>query len=131
MRRTEMREMRFEEVYTGWTESWLTQEEAARILGVCDRTFRRYIELNQASFCRAPVDEVMAVADRYKSHYRGWNVKHFYLKYQKDVGQRSYSWFKNTLQSRGLVSKVSKRGIHRKHRDRSPLPGLGIIPCFL
>jgi transposase len=133
MRRTEMlreiRKMRFEEVYTGWNESRLTQEEAARILGVCDRTFRRYIDryeylgmdglsdkrLSQASFSRAPVDEVMAVADRDKSHCRGWNVKHFYSKYQKDGGQRSYSWVKNTLQSRGLVPKVSKRGVHRKH----------------
>ena len=48
MRRTEMlqeiRKMRFEEVYGGWSESRLTQEEAARILGVCDRTFRRYID---------------------------------------------------------------------------------------
>ena len=48
MRRTEMlqeiRKMRFEEVYFGWSESRLSQEEAARILGVCDRTFRRYID---------------------------------------------------------------------------------------
>ena len=104
MRRTEMlqeiRKMRFEEVYSEWNESRLSQEEAARILGVCDRTFRRYIDrydhwgmdglsdkrLTQASFRRAPVDEVMAVADRYKSGYRGWNVKHFYSKYQKDGG---------------------------------------------
>ena len=47
MRRTEVlqeiREMRFEEVYFGWSESWLSQEEAALVLGVSDRTFRRYI----------------------------------------------------------------------------------------
>jgi transposase len=116
----------------------LTQEEAARVLGVCDRTFRRYVcryeekgleglsdkRLTQASFRRAPVDEVMAVADRYKSLYRGWNVKHFYSKYWKEGGQRSYSWVKNTLQSSSLVPKVSKRGVHRKHRERSPLPGM-------
>ena len=36
--------MRFEDAYEGWTESRLTQEEAARLLGVCDRTFRRYID---------------------------------------------------------------------------------------
>ena len=39
MRRTELlqeiRTMRFEEVYAGWTERRLTQEEAARVLGVC------------------------------------------------------------------------------------------------
>jgi len=47
MRRTEMlqeiRKMRFEEVSLGWSESRLSQEEAARVLGVCDRTFRRYV----------------------------------------------------------------------------------------
>ena len=142
MRRTEMlqeiREMRFEELYFGWSESRLTQEEAARILGVCDRTFRRYIDryeeagisglsdkrLTQASFRRAPVDEVMAVADRYKNRYQGWNVKHFYSWYRRDGGRRSYSWVKNTLQSSGLVPKVSKRGVHRTHRERAPFPGM-------
>jgi len=41
--RQEIRKMRFEEAYFGWTEKRLTQGEAARLLGVCDRTFRRYI----------------------------------------------------------------------------------------
>jgi len=45
MRRTKMlqeiRKMRFEEVYFGWSKSRLSQEEVAQILGVCDRTFRR------------------------------------------------------------------------------------------
>ena len=141
MRRTEMlqeiRKMRFEEVYFGWSESRLNQEEAALILGVCDRTFRRYIDryeeagisglsdkrLTQASFHRAPVDEVMAVAERYASGHRGWNVKHFYSWYRRDGGGRSYTWVKNTLQSRGLVSGSAKRGAHRKRRERAPLPG--------
>jgi transposase len=109
--------MRFEEVYLGWNESRLSQEEAARVLGVSDRTFRRYINryeemgleglsdkrLTQASFRRAPVDEVMALSSRYEGRYRGLNVKHFYSKYQKEGGLRSYSWVKNMLQSRGLV----------------------------
>src|SRR5450759_3217027 len=94
MRRTEMlqeiRKMRFEEVYFGWSESRLNQEEAARILGVCDRTFRRYIDryeesgisglsdkrLTQASFHRAPVDEVMAVAERYAIRQRAVSYTH-------------------------------------------------------
>ncbi|HLE17781.1 MAG TPA: ISNCY family transposase [Syntrophales bacterium] len=142
MRRTEWlqetRKMRFEEVYFGWSESRLSQEEAARVLGVSDRTFRRYINryeemgleglsdkrLTQVSFRRAPVDEVMAVSARYYGRYRGWNVKHFYSWYQRDGGQRSYSWVKNTLQARGLVAKVSKGGVHRKRRERSPFPGM-------
>jgi len=142
MRRTEYleenRKMRFEEVYLGWNESRLTQETAALVLGVSDRTFRRYIDryeeeglaglsdkrLTQASFRRAPVDEVMAVADVYSSRYRGWNVKHFYSRYRREGGTRSYTWVKNTLQSRGLVLKSSKRGVHRKRRERAPLPGM-------
>ena len=142
MRRTELlqeiRKMRFEEVYGGWTESRLTQEEAAQILGVCSRTFRRYVDryeeeglrglqdkrLTQASFRRAPVDEVMALVGRYESRHRGWNVKHFYSWYKRDGGQRSYTWVKNTLQSRGSVSKAAKRGTHRKRRERSPLDGM-------
>lgn len=65
--------MRFEEAYEGWTENRLTQAEATRLLGVCPRTFRRYISryeedsldglidkrLAQVSHRRAPVDEVM------------------------------------------------------------------------
>ena len=47
MRRTEMLQeilrMRFKEVYEEWDKRRLTQEEAAQILGVSDRTFRRYI----------------------------------------------------------------------------------------
>ena len=134
----EIRKMRFEEVYGGWNESRLTQEEAARILGVCDRTFRRYIDryeqggmeglsdrrLTQASFRRAPVDEVLAVSDLYRSRHRGWNVKHFYGWYRRDGGQRSYTWVKNTLQGAGLVSRARKRGVHRKRRDRAPLAGM-------
>ncbi len=38
----EIRKMRFEEAYVGWQEKRLTQEQAAEILGVTDRSFRRY-----------------------------------------------------------------------------------------
>ena len=44
MRRTELlqevRKMRFEEACGGWQERRLTQEEAARLPGVCERTSR-------------------------------------------------------------------------------------------
>ena len=142
MRQTEMlqeiRKMRFEEVYYGWSESRLSQEEAALVLGVCDRTFRRYIDryeesgmvglldkrLTQASFRRAPVDEVMAVVERYNSRHRGWKVKHFYRWYRRDGGRRSYTWVKNRLQAKGLVMRSAKRGAHRKRRERAHIPGM-------
>jgi len=71
--------MRFEEAYGGWNTGRLTQEEAARLLGVCERTFRRYLgryesegleglldrRLTQASNRAAPVDEAMAMQEQY------------------------------------------------------------------
>ncbi len=80
--------------------------------------------LSQISHRRAPVDEAMRLVDRYRSRHRGWNVKHYYAWYQRDGGQRSDSWVKNTLQGAGVVTKVPKRGVHRKRRDRSPWPGM-------
>ena len=39
----ETKQMRFEEAYDNWQAKRLTQEEAAQLLGVCQRSFRRYI----------------------------------------------------------------------------------------
>ena len=39
----EIRIMRFKRVYTGWKTRTMTQDQAAEILGVSARTFRRYI----------------------------------------------------------------------------------------
>jgi transposase len=130
--------MRFEEAYGGWQSGRLKQEEAARLLGVCERTFRRYIDryeeegldglidkrLNQVSHRRAPVDEVMRLVDRYRRNHEGWNARHFYAWYQRDGGKRSYTWVKTRLQEAKLVPKAAKRGAHRKRRERSPLPGM-------
>ena len=138
--RQEIRKMRFEEAYYGWTERRLTQGEAAKLLGVCDRTFRRYINryeengldglidlrLEQVSHRRAPVDEVVSVTERYRKRHFGWNVKHYYSWYRRDGGKRSYTWVKQRLQEAGLVKKAPGRGKHRKRRDRSPLPGMMI-----
>jgi transposase len=142
MRRTEWlqetRKRRFEEAYKGWQARRLTQEEAARLLGVGERTFRRYIDryeeagleglidkrLEQVSQRRAPVDEVLAVTERYRRRHLGWNVKHFYAWYRREGGGRSYSWVKNTLQRVGLVTKAVKGGTHRTRRERAPWPGM-------
>ncbi len=40
----EIRKMRFEEAHEGWQKGRLWQVEAARLLGVCERTFRRNID---------------------------------------------------------------------------------------
>jgi len=36
----------------------------------------------------------------------------------------SYTWVKQALQGAGLVKRKSKRGVHRKRRERRPLPGM-------
>lgn len=142
MKRTELlqeiRKMRFEEAYFGWSEGRLLQEEAARLLGVCERTFRRYVDryeddgmeglldrrLGQVSARRAPVDEVAGLLERYRGRHLGWNVKHFHSWYRREGGARSYSWVKNALQGAALVNKVAKRGTHRKRRAPAALPGM-------
>lgn len=70
--------MGFEEAYEGWNAERLTQSETAQLLGMCERSFRRYVSryeaegrdglidrrLEQVSNRRAPVDEVMALSER-------------------------------------------------------------------
>ena len=121
----ETRKMRFEEAYGGWQGGRLTQEEAARLLGVCERTFRRYIDryedeglqglidkrLNQVSHRRAPVDEVMRLVDRYRSRNEGWNVKHFYAWYKRDGGGRCYTYRGRTASYPTAPSQIPASGI--------------------
>ena len=35
--------MRFQEAYEGWDQGRLSQKEAAELLGMCERSFRRYL----------------------------------------------------------------------------------------
>jgi transposase len=130
--------MRFEEVYEGWQEGRLSQEAAARILGICDRSFRRYRDryeeqgieglfdkrLNQASHRRAPVDEVMALTEKYRGGYAGWNARHFHSWYWREGGRRSYTWVKRQLQEAQLIPRGKRKGAQRKRRERSAVPGM-------
>jgi len=36
----------------------------------------------------------------------------------------SYTWVKQALQTAGLVKRKARRGVHRKRRERRPLPGM-------
>lgn len=135
----ETRRMRFEEAYFGWRDGSWSQREASRMLGVCERTFRRYVDrykaegleglldrrLTQPSHRRASEDEVRRLEVLYRDHYEGWNVRHFFSFYQRmHGGDRSYSWVKNKLQEAGFVRRYRGRGKHRKRRERAPIPGM-------
>ena len=132
--------MRFEEAYEGWNMGRLTQAEAGLVLGMCERSFRRYLSryeadgleglidrrLEQISNRRAPVDEVMALTELYQTRHSGWNVKHFHSWYKREGGTRSYTWVKKRLQQAKLVPKTEKHGVHRKRRERCALAGMMI-----
>ncbi|MEX2131103.1 MAG: hypothetical protein WD772_06415, partial [Pseudohongiellaceae bacterium] len=53
------------------------------------------------------------------------NLKHFHEHYRRThEGVRSYTWVKNTLQSKGVITKGKRKGTYRKRRERAPLPGM-------
>lgn len=133
--------MRFEEAYTGWLERRLTQEDAAALLGICERSFRRYIDryeeagmeglidkrIGEVSHRKAPVDEVLRLETLYTERYDSWNVAHFYERYREQHrGGRSYTWVKNRLQGAGLVERGKRKGRHRLQRVRKPMVGMMI-----
>ena len=132
--------MRFVETYEQWNAGRLTQAEAGRILGMCERSFRRCLcryeadgleglidrRLDQVSKRRAPVDEVMALTTQYQTRHSGWNVKHFHGWYKQAGGQRSYTWVKRRLQEAKLAPQAKQQGAHRKRRAWRALPGMMI-----
>ena len=96
----EVRQMRFEELYARRQRRELTMMEAAEMLGVTERTFRRWstryeaegIEgledrrLGRVSARAVPVDEALQMVTLYESQYTGWTVKHFSERWQAEPG---------------------------------------------
>ena len=135
----EVRRMRFEELYERRQRREITMAEAGELLGVTERTFRRWStryeaeglegledrRLGRASARAVPVDEALQMVMLYESRYLGWTVKHFHERWQTEHrGARSYTWTKNRLQRAGQVARAPRRGAHRKKRPRKPLPGM-------
>ena len=110
MRRTEqlqgLRLMKFEDVYGRCYRGDLSQAEASEILGMSERTFRRWREryeaegaaglydrrLGRVSARRAPVDEVMRVLELFETRYPDFTAKHF----PREAGLRA--WLRAELQ---------------------------------
>ena len=135
----EVRQLRFEELYERRQQRILTMAEAGEMLGVTERTFRRWSgrydaegadgvqdrRIGRASARAVPVDEARRMLTLYETRYTGWTVKHFHERWQTEHGgTRSYSWTKKTLQAAGQVVRAPRRGAHRKKRPRKPLPGM-------
>jgi len=117
----------------------ITWWQAAEILGVSDRSLRRWKRRYEVhgydglfdrrkgkpSPKRVPLEQVEEVLRLYQEKYTDLNVRHFHEKLGEEQGiGLSYTWVKLALQGAGLVKKGRKRGVHRKRRPRRPLPGM-------
>jgi len=113
--------------------------DAAEMLGITERTFRRWSarydtegadglqdrRLGRASARAVPGDEALQMVRLYETRYTGWTVKHFHEHWcPAHGGTRSYTWTKKTLPAAGHVARAPRRGAHRKKRPRKPLPGM-------
>lgn len=143
MRWTEARQgvrmMKFLDILGRYEAAEFGQMEAAELLGVGERTFRRWREryeeegeaglldrrLGKVSGKRVPADREAEVEALYRSRYSGFTAKHFHEHLVRDHGfSWGYTWTKTFLHSKGLLEKAKRRGAHRRKRERRPLPGM-------
>ena len=143
MRRTEqlqgLRLMKFEDVYGRCYRGDLSQIEASEILGVSERTFRRWRDrweadgaeglydrrLGRVSARRAPVDTVARVLELFETRYWDFTAKHFHEKLVAEHGfGLSYNWLRLSLQAHGKIKPARRRGAHRRKRPRRPMAGM-------
>jgi transposase len=130
--------MRFSSILERSERSELSQMEAAELLGISERTFRRWRKRHAQAGAegladlrlgpsprRAPVAEIERMLGLYRALYRGFTVKHFHeqlaKRHQYTLG---YTVTKLHLQRSGLVQVATKRSAHRKKRPRRPLVGM-------
>ncbi len=117
----------------------MSQLEAAELLGMSERTFRRYVDrfeeegdeglvdrrLGRRSGRAVPEAEAEEVERLYRERYQGFTAKHFHEHLQRNHSFRwGYTWTKTFLQERGLLAKAPRRGAHRRKRPRRPMIGM-------
>jgi transposase len=143
MRRTEQRQglrmLKLRDVVSRWEGEELSQLEAAELLGMSDRTFRRWVRrfeedgeeglmdrrLGRRSGRAVPDAAGLEVERLYRERYAGFTAKHFHEHLVASHGFRwGYTWTKNHLQRSGLLGKAPRRGAHRRKRPRRPLVGM-------
>lgn len=143
MRRSEahqgVRMIKFLDILGRYEAAEFSQLEAAELLGVGERTFRRWRQryeddgeaglldrrLGKVSGKRVPSGREAEVEALYRTRYAGFTAKHFHEHLARDHGFAwGYTWTKTFLQSRGLLARAERRGAHRRKRPRRPLPGM-------
>jgi transposase len=133
------RMMKLQDVILKAMAKKITWWEAAEIIGVTDRTMRRWRERleehgysglrdgrkDKPSLKRVPLAVAEEVLRLYQETYSDLNIKHFHEKLQSEHQiELSYTWVQLALQGAGLVAKARKRGKHRKRRERRPMAGM-------
>ena len=133
------RAMKIKEVITRAMSGQINWLEAAEIIGITDRSMRRwrkrlstggYEDLldrrtRRPSAKRIDMATVEKVLRLYREKYFDLNVKHFVERLHGEEGiALSYTWVKTALQNAGLVKRYAKRGPHRRKRPRRPLTGM-------
>src|ERR1700757_458143 len=133
------RAMKVQDVLLQAMAKKITWWQAAEILGISDRHMRRWRERyveegynglydrrrGKPSRRRVPGATGGKVFALYRGRDFDLNVQHFHEKLQAEHGMElSYTWVKQALQGAGLVARGRKRGVHRKRRERRPLPGM-------
>jgi hypothetical protein len=133
------RAMKIREVITRAMSGKINWLEAAEIIGITDRSMRRWRErlsvqgyeglfdrrTRRPSARRIDIATVEAMLKLYREKYFDLNVKHFVEKlHHEHQILLSYTWVKTALQNAGLVKRYAKRGPHRKKRPRRPLTGM-------
>jgi transposase len=134
-----IRRMRFEALLERQEEGALSQAEAAEMLGMCERSFRRWRDrlrdegeagladrrLGKPSSRRAAGEEISRMLGLYRERYADFTVKHFHEQLVKRHGYKlGYTVTKVHLQRAGLVVRARKRSAHRKKRARRPMLGM-------
>src|ERR1700704_2363210 len=117
----------------------ITWWDAAEIIGVTDRTMRRWRarlesdgysglvdrRKDKPSDKRVPLATVELVLRLYKETYFDLNIRHFHEKLREQHKiELSYTWVQKALQGAGLVARGKKRGKHRRRREPRPMPGM-------
>jgi transposase len=133
------RMMKLQDVLLKAMAKKITWWDAAEIIGVTDRTMRRWRErLEKDGYAgladrrkgrpspkRVPLATVEEVLRLYREVYHDLNLRHFHEKLREEHGIRlSYTWVQQALQGAGLVARRRKRGPHRRRRPRRPMPGM-------
>ena len=133
------RMMKLQEVLLKAMAKKITWWEAAEIIGVTDRTMRRWRERmesdgysgladrrkGKASGRRVALATVETVLRLYRETYFDLNIRHFHEKLgEQHQIELSYTWVQKALQGAGLVTVRSKRRKHRRRRERRPMPGM-------